>query len=604
MSPPPGVGGLPPAPPVGSPPPHATDPAPAPGDPAARLEVLRQQVQAQRAGPQVEPEPEPGPEFAQGPASPPSQTARRPRGVRPRTPWYAAFGLAVFALTAALPALVLVAFCWACSELVLLSVWLGATGALHSQVFESHLVLAVVVLAVGTGAWLAAWLVWRHARQRDALGKAKRVVLYAFSRGYVHAGLAVGLCLLMVLLVRASAPGRVAVLAGAAWTAAALFLWVWLPVFLGRQIWRLGRHLSRLAAARPAVAGAVAAAGLLAPIAAWALLWPGPETAEDRAARQLIERVFAPLDDALSLDNLRIVLGRMANEVSERELFDEIRACPLRLHSGQACAPGAAPGRPAAASRPRVIALADAGGAGSRPPPDWPSALAAKDTSDSDATAFDDCVQTLYTPEGERCAPVDRVQYVLRREFRLTEDDAYDIVLERLLRVCTGHAEQRYENLPAVLWRSARNAATSEFRHRRRFQSCSLDNAGPDHPFAACLQSTATVESVRYPREYELLRRLRCRELSDVERQVIDLRLGDDLSFGEIDRRLNLGGKHSKDIFHNAIKRLRHLVKQRSCRLPDAGQVRTAALRVAHPAGRPRTSRALRVPRRHTFAAA
>lgn len=495
---------------------------------------------------------------------------------------FALIGLAVFMGAVVVPLLGLATLLLGALELRVLALLLAESGALAPAVFGDALALGAILLAAVGGAWLACLIVWRRL-PADAPRTPLRRLLFLFSRGYFHAGAALLWALGLLAMLKAFGPGEPAALSGAVWLAATMLLLAWLPGFVFRQTWRLARRLLVRAARLRAGAAGVALASVLLTAACWALAWPGAGGVAKHPAAELLGRVFATLADdpsippaarALSVtrvfaplvqqpspDSARIVLGRIANEASDREVFDEIPLCPLRLRGGYA-------GQSPATSRPAadeseggiVASLSRAAPIGY-----FVSTAPSSDVFDTAVTPFDQCVQALYRAEGGRCAPVDRVGYALRREFGLSAEHAQDVVLDRLLHVCMRHAQQTYDDLATTFWAGARRVATSPSPAPQRLRTCAPEDAQPAHPEHVCWGAFASVDLAHFDGERALLKQLRCDHLSDAERQVLAYRIGDNLRFSQIDALVPTPDKHAKDVYPAVVKRLRRLLDQNRC---------------------------------------
>src|SRR5690349_15650840 len=78
------------------------------------------------------------------------------------------------------------------------------------------------------------------------------------------------------------------------------------------------------------------------------------------------------------------------------------------------------------------------------------------------ADRFSQCVAQLMT--GEEVA----IRRNVEARYRLSADDAHDLVHDALLTVCVQHAERGYVNLGAALQRAVDNRATDNWRRKRR----------------------------------------------------------------------------------------------------------------------------------------
>jgi DNA-directed RNA polymerase specialized sigma24 family protein len=165
-------------------------------------------------------------------------------------------------------------------------------------------------------------------------------------------------------------------------------------------------------------------------------------------------------------------------------------------------------------------------------------AIAAPAPSDGDDLRT--CMQQLMAESAQ-------VQRSVGAKYRLTEDDAHDIVRDALVRVCVGHSGKRYTRLGAVLQIAAeRRAITWAWRRRRQ---CELDVSLP-----AC--SPGADELVRFPQEDALLDSALCEE-DQATQTIIWLRVQEGLTFADVGARLGIPEDAARYKFNNALRRMR-----------------------------------------------
>jgi DNA-directed RNA polymerase specialized sigma24 family protein len=141
---------------------------------------------------------------------------------------------------------------------------------------------------------------------------------------------------------------------------------------------------------------------------------------------------------------------------------------------------------------------------------------------------------------------IDQVQRSVGRKYRLSDDDAHDIVRDALLNVCNAHLWRKYTRLGAALQRAAENRAIDWARYRARL--CELDERLP-----SCFPTQD--ESVRYHREDVLLVAALCEE-DPVTQRVIRLWV-QGFRFRDIGAQLGLTEAEARWKFNNAIGRMR-----------------------------------------------
>lgn len=171
-------------------------------------------------------------------------------------------------------------------------------------------------------------------------------------------------------------------------------------------------------------------------------------------------------------------------------------------------------------------------------PRTWPSQAA-----EGEQDAFARCVSELMT--GDEQAVRER----LVRNYRLSTDDAHDLVRDALMRVCIRHAERPYASLAAALETAASNRAKDGWRHRRRYLKCPFDDRLP-----SCTPSVD--DSVRFAQEERALEAALCQE-DRVSERVVRLRIVEGMDFAAIGREHEMTADQARAYFHNAMRRIR-----------------------------------------------
>lgn len=157
----------------------------------------------------------------------------------------------------------------------------------------------------------------------------------------------------------------------------------------------------------------------------------------------------------------------------------------------------------------------------------------------------------------ELSSEMKRARESVRARFRLSPFDADDVVMQALMATCTRVPLPR--NLGGYFWKVVNTRGLGIARSAR----CTVPLDPPEEAIPrVCASGPAEVRE-------ELLAQLWDRalcELNDREADALRGRLADDLSFRALGERMRLGTTEAKDLFHNAIKKLR--VRLRPC-LPD-----------------------------------
>lgn len=221
-------------------------------------------------------------------------------------------------------------------------------------------------------------------------------------------------------------------------------------------------------------------------------VWAGHvDSAEDPGAIEAERRLFRRLDDAL-----------------------ELRSAPAGTTS---------------TSSPSSSSVTPFAAGSSAPPPSSP-----------DADLVNACLQELAIVQ------VPMVQRNVQNKFRLSDDDAHDIVYEALLNVCEAHVVKRYDKLGAVLQTSAERRAI-DWR-RRRYLRCAL----PDEP-------TCTPGASEFDRAEQVDRILdvvQCDE-DPSTLKVIDQHVREGKDFATIESSLGLKPNEARWRWNNFINRAR-----------------------------------------------
>lgn len=161
----------------------------------------------------------------------------------------------------------------------------------------------------------------------------------------------------------------------------------------------------------------------------------------------------------------------------------------------------------------------------------------------SDAPSrFDGCIAQLM--QGEEA----RAKQSVQQQYRLSPDDAHDLVRDALVSVCVQYAAHGYENLAAALQRAVYNRAIGDWRRKTRYPSCPIDDQVP-----AC---DATDDGVRFDQEERAVAAAVCR-LHPVSQRILKQRITEDAGFDEIGREVGVPASEAKNRYDNAIKKLR-----------------------------------------------
>lgn len=161
------------------------------------------------------------------------------------------------------------------------------------------------------------------------------------------------------------------------------------------------------------------------------------------------------------------------------------------------------------------------------------------------------CFQTLAPTEGN-------VRTNVQRQFRLSHDDAVDIVRDAMLEICIRHAQRPYQNLVGALQVAANNSAKDRWRQGRRHPKCEFDDAIP-----SCNQSAD--ETVRIAQEQRIVEASLCKEDAPTQ-QVIRMHVHEGMKFERIGRVMLLTEAQVRSKFNHAVERARKHV-QKTCNL-------------------------------------
>ena len=161
---------------------------------------------------------------------------------------------------------------------------------------------------------------------------------------------------------------------------------------------------------------------------------------------------------------------------------------------------------------------------------------------------FDACLRELLAAD----EPAERRR--VQHRYKVSADDAHDLVRDALLNVCVSHSRRPYERLAAALHRAVDNRARDDWRRRRRYLSCPVDDNMP-----TC-QRTAD-ETVRFAQEDRVIAAAVCR-VDRVSERIIRLRVIEEMAFEEIGAGFEprLTADQARTMFHNAIRRIREQV--------------------------------------------
>ncbi len=141
---------------------------------------------------------------------------------------------------------------------------------------------------------------------------------------------------------------------------------------------------------------------------------------------------------------------------------------------------------------------------------------------------------------------VPEVQRNVQIKFRLSNDDAHDIVYEALLNVCLRHVISKYTKLAAVLQTTAENRVLDGWR-RRRYSRCASEERPPTcAPFVDEVARAQLLDRI--------FDDVRCHE-DGVTQQIVDRHVREDEGFTEIDKALGLRPNEARWRWNNYINR-------------------------------------------------
>lgn len=166
-----------------------------------------------------------------------------------------------------------------------------------------------------------------------------------------------------------------------------------------------------------------------------------------------------------------------------------------------------------------------------------PAVAAPAPTDDDEIRA---CIEALV-------GDIAQVRRSVGARFRLSDDDAHDIVQDALLNVCNAHARKRYTRLGAVLQTAAERRALSWIR--RRPHQCEIGTGWP-----VCAPDADDL--VRFRQEDGILDGVICEE-DDLTQRIIWLRVQDELSFAQVGIHFGLTADEARFKFNNALRRMR-----------------------------------------------
>jgi DNA-directed RNA polymerase specialized sigma24 family protein len=164
-----------------------------------------------------------------------------------------------------------------------------------------------------------------------------------------------------------------------------------------------------------------------------------------------------------------------------------------------------------------------------------------------DEAAFSLCLQQITQANEE---PIARA--MLEHRYRLSPDDAFDLVRDTVIDVCLAHARAPLASPGAVLHRSVRNNANTDWKRRKRVR-CGISDELP-----SC--TPAPDENVRFAGEQARIEKALCAE-DDVHRAAIYLRLHDGLEFAAIGGALKISEADARSKFNNALRRVQKRVR-------------------------------------------
>lgn len=134
----------------------------------------------------------------------------------------------------------------------------------------------------------------------------------------------------------------------------------------------------------------------------------------------------------------------------------------------------------------------------------------------------------------------------VQNKFRLSDDDAHDIVYEALLNVCERHVQSKYARLGAVLQTAAERRAI-DWR-RRRYSRCAIESPPACTPFVD--------EVTRAEQLDRILDDVLCNE-DPVTQRVVDLHVREEKTLVAISAELGLGPDGARTRWNNYISRAR-----------------------------------------------
>lgn len=137
---------------------------------------------------------------------------------------------------------------------------------------------------------------------------------------------------------------------------------------------------------------------------------------------------------------------------------------------------------------------------------------------------------------------------ILHRDYGLNSFDADDVVMQALVTTCTQRPLP--EKLEAYFWTVAKRQGQRAVGSARRMVAC---DSSDDPELYTCASRPPEVREYLLARLWE---RAMC-ELNGREAHVLRSRFDGDRSFRAVGEQLGMSEERAKNLFHNAVKKLR-----------------------------------------------
>lgn len=208
-----------------------------------------------------------------------------------------------------------------------------------------------------------------------------------------------------------------------------------------------------------------------------------------------------------------------------------VRKVMLALYEGRSITPTA---QPTDVPVPQLVALTPSIGGG-------------VESNAEDQSKLDECFRVFHSEE-------DSLRASIKARYRLSDDDARDLVRDTLVSVCIAYASGAgYDRLGAVFQTSVNNRANTS-SHRRRYLRCAVEPGDE----LKCDRPQPDLQA-RITQQVALLQALLCKE-DGLKQRVFYLRIYEGLDYREIGVECRISEVMAKDIFNNLVKKMRKCV--------------------------------------------